>query len=103
MVFSHRFCVLNIFWRVQNIVYVYNILYGVQNLFVHVKRCLYVETYTTILHAYNKICTNYKRTERLCMRSKYFVCVQMLCGHARGFYLRTTCCICEQHVLYGHK
>ena len=42
--------VLNNFVRVQNILYVYQIVYAYKTIFYMLKGVLYEDTYTTILH-----------------------------------------------------
>ena len=99
--FPHRLCVLNIcFARTEYFVCVQNII-RVQILFFFRR------------HIHNNIsCVQQGmyplQTYSWCMRTKYFVCVQMLCGHTRGFaytmfYMRTKSFVCVQNALYGYN
>ena len=90
--------VLKNFVRVQNILYVYQIVYVCKTIFYMLKSILYEDTCTTILHVY-KMCVPI--TNVLYMYTKFVYAYEMFCTSTKCCVLIQGSVICVHHILFA--
>ena len=90
---------LSNFVRVQNIVFVYQIVYAYKTIFYMLKSVLYEDTYTTILHVY-KMCVPNKNV--LYMYTQFVYAYEMFCMSTKCCVLIQGSVICVHHILFAY-